>query len=67
MGLRQGLVNDLLEVLRASGYLDNRPDAMVRSTLHQLATKLDSLEEARVLRGMLKPVRWKLGVLPKRG
>ena len=67
MGLRQGLVQDVLEVLGASGYLDNRPDAMVRSTLHQLAAKLETLEEARMLRGMLKPVRWKLGVLPRRG
>lgn len=66
VGLRDGLVDDLVSVLGAVGYLDNHPSSLVRSTLHQLAAKLTSIDEASMLRGMIKPVRWELGLVPRR-
>ena len=67
VGLREAVIQDLMEVLDASGYLRSRSALQVRSTLHQLLGRLQpSRSEAGMLRGMLKPTRWQMGLLAPR-
>ena len=67
VGLRDAVIQDLMEVLDASGYLRSRSELQVRSTLHQLLGRLQpTRSEAGMLRGMLKPTRWQMGLLAPR-
>ncbi len=63
----QGLVQDALQVLEATGYLNGRSPLQVRATLGQLLGRLEPTgPEAGMLRGMLKPLRFHLGLLGRR-
>jgi len=66
-GLRDAVIEDVLGVLEATGYLESRSPLQVRATLHQLLARVQpSVQDAGMLRGMLKPSRWRLGLLPTR-
>ena len=64
MALQNHLVDEAIELLEWSGYLNGRSEVRVRTTLFQLLSRLQKDgTEAGLLRGMLKGLRYRAGLI----